>query len=83
MQQVELAQQSLTDQTRKWNLISEVELIRPGLHGRCAGQDPPGAGVKVDEFIAFWSPDGHSACKFTVEMQVGRLGAPVGGPKPF
>ena len=31
------------------------------------------------EFLAFWSPDGHSDCKLPMKMALGRLGAP--GPK--
>ena len=35
------------------------------------------------KFLGFGSPDGHFTYKFTVKMDVGRLGAPAGGPRPF
>ena len=37
----------------------------------------PPRGVKVLEFLEFWNPDGDSDCKFTMKMEVGRLGAPA------
>ena len=40
-------------------------------------------GVKVVKFLGFQSPEGHSDCEFTVEVEVGRLGAPAGGRRPF
>ena len=33
--------------------------------------------VKVVKFLGSWRPDGHSDCKFTMKMEVGRLGAPA------
>ena len=34
-------------------------------------------------FIRFQSPEGHPDCEFTMKVEVGRLGAPAGGPRPF
>ena len=35
------------------------------------------------KFLGFYSPEGHPDCKFTMKVEVGCLGAPAGGPRPF
>ena len=46
-------------------------------------EDPWGKGVKVVKFQGFQSPEAHSDCKLTMKVEVGRLGAPAGGRRPF
>ena len=35
------------------------------------------------KFLGLQSPEGHPDSKFTMKVEVGRLGAPAGGPRPF
>ena len=41
----------------------------------------PPRGVKVLELLALWNPDGLSACKFTMKIEVGLLAGPPGPPR--
>ena len=49
--------------------------LRPAPSG-CGCGGPPWV-VKVVEFLEFLTPDGHSDCKLTMKVEVGRLGGPA------
>ena len=55
---------------------------QPKLKRQLRQDDPSGAGGQVVKILGFGRPDGRLSCKLMEQMQVGRLGAPAGGPRP-